>query len=187
MLACECQESGTLGPRDFLLSVCVDSCCNDSHGVPPPRLCHHPGPLHGPMCHLLSNILIFGMLLWTNFHQTINSMVSKCVGCVLLAFSGCHKLALGSLVPPRKWSQKADVAEQWAFIPPEKTAIVSMKHTQCTVKGCIEIRKLIHLAKNISLSSNKQHHYFTFFYSPTYQCNGLIWITDTASVCVCVC
>lgn len=103
----------------------------------------------------------------------------------LLAFSGCHKLALGSLVPPRKWSQKADVAKQWAFILTEKTAIVSVKHTQCTVKGCIEIRKLIHLAKNISLSSNKHHHYFLFFFIPP-----LISVTDlfglqTQLLCVC--
>lgn len=102
----------------------------------------------------------------------------------LLAFSGCHKLALGSLVPPRKWSQKADVAKQWAFILTEKTAIVSVKHTQCTVKGCIEIRKLIHLAKNISLSSNKHHHYFLFFIPPLISVTDLFGL-QTQLLCVC--
>lgn len=61
------------------------------------------------------------------------------------ACSGCHKLALRFLVPPRKWNRKADEAEQWPFIPMVKTAIVLLKHTQCTVKGAQ--RSEIHLAK----------------------------------------
>lgn len=123
----------TLGPCDFLKSVCLLL-----HAVMIHVAAHSEiDVLFTPCapcvtcCQISSTswmLLCVGGVCWLwCVHTYTHRHTSTC--------SGCHKQALGSLVPPRKWSQKADEAKQWPFILMEKTSIVSLKHTRCTVKG----------------------------------------------------
>lgn len=122
-----CQAAGTASMWLPDMCVCVSSRCNDSCGCPLRDWCvihtllvvKHPQP---PGCFFVSGVLA-GFGVYTHRHTNTS------------ACSGCHKLALGSLVPPRKWSQKADEAKQWPFILMEKTSIVLLKHSRYTVKG----------------------------------------------------
>lgn len=127
--------------------------------------------------HLLCNILTFWLLLCGQISYSLLIGWYQSVTAVFTgtnththtsAHSSCHKLVLRFLVPPRKWNRKADEDKQWPFILTEKTAIVFLNHTRCTIKDAQRSKHLFD--QKISPSTSDRELYLQLWFSTQLLC-----------------